>query len=54
MGIKDILRSKTIWGVALFAASRIVVDRSPMSWMENVSMLWAAIGARDAAHKIGK
>ena len=53
MSFKDFLKSKTIWGVLLFAASRIVVDRSPASWAENIALVVTTIGARNALHQAG-
>ncbi len=47
-------KSKTVWGSILFAAGRVIVDRSPASWLTNVGAVVAAIGARGAIAKNGE
>jgi hypothetical protein len=47
-------KSKTVWGAVLLAAGRIVVDRSPASWAENIGLVVGALGARSAIAKNGE
>lgn len=46
-------KSKTVWGTLLLAAARVVADRSPQSWAENIGLAMAVVGGRDAVAKNG-
>lgn len=51
---KSPLKSKTFWFAFLGAAAHLATDyRNPQTWMESVSIVGAAYGAREAISKNG-